>query len=226
MENFVLKTEPDVLVDTSPTTSKEGFFANFFKKYEENRLYVYIGIGVVVLGIVLYYFYVKNKQETNIQKKTGVTPQTILEMMQNMPLPMVQQILQQIPPQLLHETLQMHQQLMQQQMQQQAPQQMQQQQMQQPMQQQMQQPMQQPMQQQPMYQQASQQTKPTKKSRSKLQHPNMKPELNTDNINNLDDVDVEVARAQLNENENVAEYNLTNSEVQDIHNKLDKLKDI
>ena len=220
MENFVLKAEPDVLVDTSPT-SKEGFFANFFKKYEENRLYVYIGIGVIVLGIVLYYFYVNNKQETNIQKKTEVTPQTILEMMQNMPLPMVQQILQQIPPQLLHETLQMQQQLMQQQMQQQQmPQQMSQH---TPQQAPQQTPQQTPQQ---MQQQAPQQIKPTKKSRGKLQHPNMKPELNTNHINNLDDVDVEVARAQLNENENVAEYNLTNSEVQDIHNKLDKLKDI
>ena len=50
------------VVNSNPT---ENFLALVKNKFSENKMYVYIGIAVIVLGIILYYFYIKNKKETN-----------------------------------------------------------------------------------------------------------------------------------------------------------------
>lgn len=48
-------------------SSDEGFFSGIIKKFTDNKIYIGILVGVIVLGIVLYYFYRKNKKETQIK---------------------------------------------------------------------------------------------------------------------------------------------------------------
>jgi FtsZ-interacting cell division protein ZipA len=48
-------------------SSDEGFFSGIIKKFTDNKIYIGILVGVIVLGVVLYYFYRKNKKETQIE---------------------------------------------------------------------------------------------------------------------------------------------------------------
>ena len=48
-------------------SSDEGFFSGIIKKFTDNKIYIGILVGVIVLGVVLYYFYRKNKKETQIK---------------------------------------------------------------------------------------------------------------------------------------------------------------
>ncbi len=54
------------VVESKPV---EGFLTVIKKTFEENKMYFYIGIAVIVLGIVLYYFYIKNKKEIKSNSK-------------------------------------------------------------------------------------------------------------------------------------------------------------
>ena len=59
------------LASVVATNENEGFISNIVKTINENRSYLYIAVGVVILGFVLYYFYIKNKsiasQQTKVQ---------------------------------------------------------------------------------------------------------------------------------------------------------------
>jgi len=80
--------------------------------------------------------------------------------------------------------------------------------------QQMQQQMQQQMMQQQMMQQQMMQQQNSVGPRPKLQHPD----------NDMSDhIDMELERIQENENENVAQHNLTNSELAEINNKIEAM---
>lgn len=71
LPNKVAETNIATTVDTNnvevtvaETSDSTGFFGNLIKKFTDNKLYIYIGISVLVLAFVLYYFYIKNKKET------------------------------------------------------------------------------------------------------------------------------------------------------------------
>jgi type IV secretory pathway VirB10-like protein len=51
------------------TIDEEGLLSSIIKKFNENKLYIYIAVGVIILGFVLYYLYAKNKSITNQQVK-------------------------------------------------------------------------------------------------------------------------------------------------------------
>ena len=222
-----------------------GLIQTVLKKITDNKMYLYITIAVIVLGIMLYYFYFKSKKE--IQTLTNTTndkPQLALPKQSNdnqvitefnpnsndyfildtngnptkvsgtyqnqplLPLPIPNQQPSNQEIQMLQKQM-LEKQMIEQQMNQQ---QMNQQQM---MQQQM-------MQQQMMQQQMNQQQMMQKQNnindhRPKLQHPN------SDNENDSDDINIELARIQANEDDNIAQHNLTNSELAEINKKLEMM---
>ena len=223
--------------NVQPVEHSDGFIQKLLKKFTENKMYLYITITVIVLCIVLYYFYKKSKKELKyvndkpllalpkqksdeyfVLDENG-NPVKVSESFSNqqlLPLPMPkqqpsQQDIQMLQKQMLEK--QQMQQHMQQQMQQQ---QMQQQQMQQ-QQMQHQQMQQQQMQQQQMQQQQMQQQQ-FDNSRSKLQHPDSE-----EHNNESDDINIELARIQANEDDNVTQHNLTNSELAEINKKIEMM---
>jgi hypothetical protein len=216
----------------------DSFIQIFKKIFSENKMYIYIGIAVVVLAIVLYYFYSKNKKETkpiaqaqqNAQPDTQPNAQSNQEqvtvpqisgddywvldaqgnpvkvsgMMHGMmqqpgpnklaPLPIPKQTPSMAEIQMLQKQM-LDQQMMQQQI----------------LQQQMEQ------------HQANQaiQANQANKKIQKIHHPidpadseNMEIQANSDDIN------VELARIKANEDDNVAQHDLTNSELAEITEKL------
>jgi tetrahydromethanopterin S-methyltransferase subunit G len=46
--------------------TQSGLFSKIGNMVSDNMSYIYIVIGVLILGAVLYYFYIKNKNETTI----------------------------------------------------------------------------------------------------------------------------------------------------------------
>ena len=229
------------VVNSNPA---EGFLNIVKKKFSENKMYVYIGIAVIVLGVVLYYFYIKNKKET--KEKSSTKP--VLELPKAQPEPKSQEnnnpvpeisgdgywvmdaqgrpvkvsgAFQQVgqPNQIAPLPLPIPKQvpsaaeikMLQQQM---LEQQMLQQQM---MQQQM---LQQQLEQQQMEQhkrKLAEQKAQSKKHQSKLSHPEDSENAESDDIN------VELARIKANEDDNVAQHELTNSELAEITKKLETM---
>ena len=217
------------------STPAESFMTLVTKKFSENKMYVYIGIAVIVLGIVLYYFYMKNKKETKSDNKPKL----------NLPLPAVKQpealesnnpnthagvpeisgdeywvldaqgrpvkvsggfpqavLANQMAPLPVPkqapsaaEIKMIQQQMLEQQM------------------------LEQQMFQQQMEHQkrllAEQKAQSVKKASKKIKHPEESEESESDDIN------VELARINANEDENVAQHNLTNSELAEITKKLE-----
>jgi len=247
------------------STPVDSFMSIVTKKFSENKMYVYIGIAVIVLGIVLYYFYIKNKKETKAKPdnkpklelpepvaKQAVEPSgnnnqtayaTVPEISsdeywvmdaqgrpvkvsggggggfqqtQIAPLPIPNQAPSAGEIKMLQQQMVQQQHMQQQHMQQQQMQQ----------QQQQQQHMQQQMQQQIEHQKrlsaehkASQQNiKSSKKSQQKIKHPE---ESEADLEDESDDINVELARINAIEDDNVAQHNLTNSELAEITKKLE-----
>jgi cell division protein FtsN len=54
---------PDTHVQ-APEEPSGGFVNLILKKISDNKLYIGIGVAVIVLGLLLYYFYIRNKKET------------------------------------------------------------------------------------------------------------------------------------------------------------------
>lgn len=220
------------VVESKPV---EGFLSIIKKTFEENKMYFYIGIAVIVLGIVLYYFYMKNKKEiksnstnqpklelptkpqvqpiepantnASVQQISGDgywvmdaqgNPVKVSGMYGNQlaPLPVPKQTPSPAEIAMLQKQMLEQQMLEQQIMQQQI------------------------MQQQLIQQQmAAQQKKPQLKKNQKIAHPE---DSEDDNINS-DDINVELARIKANEDENVAQHDLTNSELAEITKKLESM---
>ena len=222
---------------TNDSNNFQLFFTNIKGKLNEYKLYIAIGIAVLVIACIVYYFYDKNKkltESTNKKEKfetVGNAPVLSLPKQQGavagtLQTPtIVAQPQQQLQQQQLQQQQLQQQQLQQQQMQQQQmqQQQMQQQQMQQ---QQMQQQMQQQqMQQQQLQQQQMQQQQMQQKSQQKPQEDSLdKIQLKYDD----DDEDEEdniseniaIVQAQLKENSNINQHNLTKEELAEIDRKL------
>jgi hypothetical protein len=217
----------------------EGFMSIVTKKFSENKMYVYIGIAVIVLGIVLYYFYNKNRKETKAKldnkpklelpepavkkavEPSGNTNQNAyagvpeispdeywvmdaqgrpvkvsgsFPQAQIAPLPIPKQAPSAGEIKMLQQQM-LEQQMMQQKM--------------------MQQQMEQQRRLSAEHKAAQHNPKPSKKSQQKIQHP----EESEDDAS--DDIDIELARINANEDENVAQHNLTNSELAEITKKLE-----
>jgi len=242
----------DNVVESSPA---EGFMSIVTKKFSENKMYVYIGIAVIVLGIVLYYFYIKNKKETKAKPdnkpklelpepvaKQAVEPSsnnnqtayaTVPEISsdeywvmdaqgrpvkvsgggggsvgggfqpaQMAPLPVPNQA----PS--AGEIKMLQQQMMQQQQQQQQHQ----------MQQQMQQQIEHQKRLSAEHKASQQNIKSSNKPQQKIKHPE---ESEADLPDESDDINVELARINAIEDDNVAQHNLTNSELAEITKKLE-----
>ena len=223
------------VAESSPA---EGFMEIIKKKFSENKMYVYIGIGVIVLGIVLYYFYIKNKKETKSNAKIENKPKLQLPKnpetvpvpsnesnVDNSNVPQINgdeywvmdaqgkpvKISGAFPSQLAPlpipkqapsaaEIAMLQKQMLEQQMIQQ-------------------QLMQQQMIQQQMMQQ--QKVQSNKKPQAKIQIAHPTDSENPDENSNSDDIDVELARIKANEDENVAQHDLTNSELAEITKKLE-----
>jgi hypothetical protein len=178
--NNLVNLTNDVPVPTQPNlqTLSDGLFQPLIKKLTKNKLYLYIGIAVIVLGLVLYYMYYRNKNETSkppasmhvsfnpavqdyyVVDANGVPIKARSELA---PIPITQQ----------------------------------------------------------------QPTANDAHMLRKLQHPNEDAEENEPNTKcddvhiGSDDIDVEISRIHDNEDANVAEHNLTNSELAEINRKID-----
>ncbi len=243
-------TVPDSTNLTPAETTEEGFVQSIIKKFTENKMYIYIGIAVIVLGVVLYYFFIKNKKETMAQtdKKPRLAlpksnndgsgqPQTQTQTqpkasevpgpfnpmgqeyyvldnngnpvkvsgnfpMVNQPLPPLplpnqqpsQQEIMMLQKQMMEKKM-MEQQMMEQQM------------------------MEQQMREAQLQAQAQAQAKKQSQQKIKLEHPTN--EEATHHSEN--DIDIELARIRANEDENVAEHNLTHSELAEINKKLEMM---
>ena len=222
------------VVDSGPA---ENFMTMVKQKFSENKMYVYIGIAVIILGVVLYYFYVRNKKETKKsdnkpvlelpkQEKPNVTekPDNYNQVPQISgdeywvmdangkpvkvsgafgqvaPLPIPKQapsaaeikmLQQQMLEQQMIQQQMMHQQMMQEQFEREQREQ---------------------------HQRQLAEKKAAnanKKPHKKITHPE------DSEAKESDDIDVELARIKANEDENVAQHDLTNSELAEIKNKLE-----
>jgi hypothetical protein len=207
---IVEPTAPDTTA-LVPENVEGGFVQLMLKKISNNKIYIYIGIVVIILGLVLYYVFIKNKKETtqhkprdghgslnptgqeyfvldnngNPVKVSGNFP-VMNQGLDPLPVPTQQPSQREIMmlKQQMHEH-QMHEQQM-------HEQQMHEQQM------------------------HEHQNKP----KIKLEHPS-----NEESANDTDtDINMELERVKANENKNIAEHNLTNSELAEINKKLEMLE--
>lgn len=87
-----------------------SFFGSILKTLSENKTYIYIGIAVVLLGFVLYYFYSRTKKELgkkNTQPNSEIASQNKKTHLQ--PLEIPQQSPSSNEINLLHEQMLQHQ---------------------------------------------------------------------------------------------------------------------
>lgn len=221
-----IQVEP-VVLDTNalvPEQLERGFIQSILKKISDNKMYIYIAIAVIVLGLVLYYFFIKNKKETMNQTdkksqlalpKQGPQEQTLTKseipdtfnplgqeyyLLDNNGNPVkvsgsFSSVNQPLVPLPVPN--------------------------QQPSQQEIMMLQKQMMEKKMMEQQMKEaQMHPHVKPNLKLEHPTNDEMVNSDNEN---DIDVELARIKANEDENVAEHNLTHSELAEINKKLEMM---
>jgi hypothetical protein len=217
--NLSLESGPELPVPVSNNSG--GFFSGLSgltKKISDNKMVIYIAIGVIILGVALYFLYFKNKKETmtnkdksdNKQNKSNVQPSDgtsgndyyvldsngvpvkMVDPKSNKiePLPVPKQQPSQQDIQMLQKQM-MEKQMMEQQMLAQQEQMMQQQMMQQQM---------------------------VLQNKIKLQHPGDYNETPAS-----EEINAELARIQSNEDDNVAQHNLTNSELAEINHKLEMM---
>jgi len=215
--------EPSVATEKIVEKSK-GFIQDLIKKISENKMYQYIAIGIIILVVVAFFYFKKSKKDMKpVNKNQQALPKQnepsavglnnedhfILDANGNpvkvtglsnqlLPLPIPKQQPSQQDIQMLQKQMQekqMQERMMQEQM----------------MQQQMRQ--EQMMHQQMMHQQMMQQQN---NSRPKLQHPESE-------MNMSENIDVDLSRIHANEDENVAQHNLTNSELAEINNKIEMM---
>jgi cell division protein FtsN len=218
---------PIVNNNVQPSESSKMSIKNIIKKLSENKLYRYIAIGVIILAIVAFIYFKKSKKQIKPANKnqptlpipkqnnesslfgsnedhfildTNGNPVKITVPLTNQPIPLP--IPKQQPSQ--QDILMLQKQMQEKQMQQQMHHQ------------QMQQQMhhQQMHHQQMHHQQRMHQNEGG--SRHKLQHPESE-------INMSDNIDVDLEKIQENEDENVAQHNLTNSELAEINKKIEMM---
>jgi len=202
---------PTTTTNVPTNQNSTGFINNLLKKFTENKNYKYIAIGIIILALAALYYYKKCKKESKTNQNKNQMPvkqnnESVLSGLNNNdhfildsngnPVKVTGTFPNQPLPLPIpkQQPSQQDIQMLQKQM---YEKQMQQQMMQQQM-----------MQQQMMQQQNSVGQRP------KLQHPD----------NDMSDhIDMELERIQENENENVAQHNLTNSELAEINNKIEAM---
>jgi hypothetical protein len=196
--SVVVEQPSGAIVQT--TEKSKGLINDLLKKFTENKMYMYIAIGIVILAVVAFYYFKKCKKDVksgnknqlpipkqNESSKTALNnddhfildsngnPVKVTGSLSNqlLPLPIPKQQPSQHDVQMLHK--QMYEKQMQQQM---------------------------------MQEQSSGGQKP------KLQHPES--EMS-------EDIDVDLDDIQDEEDENVAQHNLTNSELAEINKKIEMM---
>lgn len=206
IKEVILEQANGTIVQT--TEQSNGLISNLLKKFTENKMYIYIAIGIVILAVVAFYYLKKCKKDVNNSNKNTLLPipkqnyessitglnnddHFILDANGNpvkitgsfsnqlLPLPIPKQQPSQQDVQMLQKQM-YEKQLMQQQM----------------------------LQNQMMQQQHSGGQK------QKLQHPESEVS---------DEIDVDLDDIQENEDENVAQHNLTNSELAEINKKIEMM---
>jgi hypothetical protein len=180
---------------------------SIFKKISDNKIYIYISVGVIVIGLVVYYFYIKNKkselalfdQTNQLKVSKTLQPQEqeyYLFDKNGNPVKVSKNvsgnvsIINQQPSQ--QEIIMIQKQMMEQQM------------------------MEQQMRQQQDIAHFNTNTQMQDKPKMKLEHP-------SNNYDSDNDINLELARIKANENENIAEHNLTHSELEEINKKLEMM---
>jgi len=174
---------------------------SIFKKISDNKIYIYISIGIIVLGLVVYYFYIKNKksqlalsdQPSQLKVSETLQPQEqeyYLFDKNGNPVKVSRNIsgnvsiINQQPSQ---QEIMIQKQMMEQQMRQQQD-----------------------------IAHFNTNAQMQDKPKIKLEHPSN--DSDSDN-----DINVELTRIKANENENIAEHNLTHSELEEINKKLEMM---
>jgi hypothetical protein len=226
--NAITNVESSGTNNVLPVVSSKMSIKNLIKKIFENKLYRYIAISIVILAIVAFIYFKKSKKQIKPANKnqqvlpipkqnnesslfgsnedhfildTNGNPVKITVPLTNQPIPLP--IPKQQPSQ--QDILMLQKQMQEKQMQQQMHhQQMHHQQM----------HHQQMHHQQMHHQQRMHQNEGG--SRHKLQHPESE-------INMSDNIDVDLEKIQENEDENVAQHNLTNSELAEINKKIEMM---
>lgn len=202
---------PDLHID-KPSES-------IFKKISDNKMYIYISIGVIGLGLIVYYFFIKNKKfqlalsDQSSQLKVSETTQpqeqeyylfdkngNPVKVSRNVSgnISIINQPLAQIPipnqQPSQQEIIMIQKQMMEKTL------------------------MEQQMRQAQDIARFNANAQMQGKSKMRLEHPSNDSDSDNDN-----DINIELARIKANENENIAEHNLTHSELEEINKKLEMM---
>jgi len=198
-ENKEITLEQPTGTVVKTTEKSNGLISNLLKKFTENKIYLYVAIGIIVLGIVAFYYFKKCKKDVknksilpkqsnapfiglnnedhfildangNPVKVTGSFQNQTLPLPLPLPLPIPKQQPSQKDVQMLQK--QMHE------------------------------------------KQMMQQQKIVVNKKTKLQHPES--EMS-------DEIEIDLDDIEENEDENVAQHNLTNSELAEINKKIEMM---
>jgi len=198
------------------------FLSSFINKVKSYKLYIMVGVVIVILGFAIFYFYNKNKQI--MKKNKNKNNDKLYKLNENgdvqiLDTPSNKSALEKIAADNYDadlELLKAHQQM---QMQQQKEMQMQQQQQQMQMQMQMQQ------------QQQMQHKQKETHQKVKLVHPQRKDEASSDSLESESETDTDsgsdsnnTSDMSLHENDNVDQHNLTNDDMIEINKSLEMLQ--
>ena len=70
IKEVILEQVNGTIVQT--TEQSNGLISNLLKKFTENKMYIYIAIGVVILAVVAFYYLKKCKKDvSNSNKNTA-----------------------------------------------------------------------------------------------------------------------------------------------------------
>ena len=72
IKEVILEQANGTIVQT--TEQSNGLISNLLKKFTENKMYIYIAIGVVILAVVAFYYLKKCKKDVNNSNKNTLLP--------------------------------------------------------------------------------------------------------------------------------------------------------
>lgn len=194
--------------ETTTDGVSTGLLSSIFKKLNDNKIYILLCVSVIVLGISLYYFFIKNKKEisslvdtntnkNNDEKKEILNNQEYYVLDSNGNPVKISGVFNQQPIQQNTRTQLIH----------------------------------------PSSTQPTQPTQPTMTQqeimilqkqlleKEKLEAQHLEQQLREKHNDELlsEDINNEISRIQENEDNNIAQHNLTNSELEEINRKLEMM---
>jgi len=72
IKEVILEQVNGTIVQT--TEQSNGLISNLLKKFTENKMYIYIAIGVVILAVVAFYYLKKCKKDVSNSNKNTLLP--------------------------------------------------------------------------------------------------------------------------------------------------------